>query len=308
MARIRYPASDKNCEKLLALLQGYILELDPDGNLCLYLKIDASLIEHIFNGCKISLSVDMENKFPSLILEIWDDINNPLYFIDAELEQSQSGFLDHFNRVIQSFKLGREMHLSIFDLNMFPIGCFQLHPQFDVNNWESWITWVIRGDVTQPTTFRIDLGNKSGKGNQRPLALLNLIDSRDVIQHHFSFDYSSADKNGTHGYSQENAIVGVLSRFFRINDNMYVSPQYLDSDKEYTDFIIFLNNTTILIESKFCMSNASRNINQQLKKASKQLFRAHKSIKQEKNIKSEAGKLLTQDLQSRDRVVRLCLF
>lgn len=307
MARIRYPASDKNCEKLLALLQGYILELDPDGNLCLYLKIDASLIEHIFKGCKISLSVDMENKFPSLILEIGDDINNPLYFIDGELEQSQSGFLDHFNHVIQSFKLGREMHLSIFDLNMFPIGCFQLHPQFDVNNWGSWIRSVIRDNTTQATTFRIDLGNKSGKANQRPLALLNLIDSRDVIQHHFSFDYSSADKNGTHGYSQENAIAGVLSRFFRINDNMYVSPQYLDSDNEYTDFIIFLRNTTILIESKFCMSNAPRNINQQLKKASKQLFRAHKSIKQEKNIKSETGKLLTQDLQSRDKVVRLCL-
>src|SRR5690606_31549406 len=308
MPRIRYPTSDKNCKKLLALLQGYLIELDPDGNLWLYVKIDASLIEYIFKGCRISLNVDMETRFPSLILEIWDDIDNPVFFIDAELEQSQSEFLDHFNHVIQSFKLGKEMHISIFDLNMFPIACYQLHPQFELNDWGSWIRRIIRDDVTQPTSFRIDLGSKPGKAIERPFVVMNIIDDRNVIQHHFSFDYNGADKNGTHGYSQENATLGILSRFFRINDNMYVSPQYLDSDKEFTDFIIFLRNTTILIESKFCMSNAPRNINQQLKKASKQLFRAHKSIKQEKNIKSEAGKLLTQDLQSRDRVVRLCLF
>src|SRR5690606_25557522 len=253
-------------------------------------------------------NVDMETRFPSLQLEIWDDIDNPIFFIDTVLEQSQSEFLDHFNRVIQSFKLEKEMHISIFDLNMFSIDCYQLHPQFELNDWRSWIRSVIRDDATQPTSFRIDLGNKLGKTNERSLVVLNMIDDRNVIQHHFSFDYNGADKNGTHGYSQENATLGILSRFFRINDNMYVSPLYLDSDKEYTDFIIFLRNTTILIESKFCMSNAPRNINQQLKKGSKQLFRAHKSIKQGKNIKSEAGKLLTHDLQSRDRVVRLCLY
>ncbi len=249
----------------------------------------------------------METRFPSLKLEIWDDIYNPIFFIDTVLEQSQSEFLDHFNRVIQSFKLEKEMHISIFDLNMFPIGCFQLHPQFDVNDWGSWIRRVIRDNATQPTFFRIELGNKSGKTSERPFVVMNMIDNRAVIQHHFSFDYNSVDKNGTHGYSQENAIAGVLSRFFRINDNMYVSPQYLKSGNEYTDFVIFLRNTTILIESKFCMSNAPRNLNQQLKKATKQLFRAHTSIKREKNIKSESGKLLTQDLQSRDKVVRLCL-
>src|SRR5690606_38170085 len=279
MARVRYPASVNNNEKLLALLQGYIIELDPDGNLCLYLKIDASLIEHIFKGCRISLSFDMENEFPSFVLEIWDNIDNPIFFIDAELEEHQSEFLNHFNKVIHSLKLGKEMYISVFDLNLLPIGCYRLRPQFDENAWRRWIRNVLNDNLTQ-SPFRIDLGNDPGETNERPLVLLNLIDSSDVIQHRFTFDYNGPGKDGTHGYSQENAIAGVLSRFFQINESLYVSPVYLDSGDEYIDFIIFLKNTTVLIESKFCISGTPRNINQRLKKASKQLFLAHKNIKQ----------------------------
>lgn len=307
MPRIKYPESTDANEKLKALIQGFLLEMENQAEIVLYLKLDASINEHILKGCPIDIAINFENGYPYLQIEIFDNPDRPFIIRDNIKDSDHIEYLNYFNQVIRAFKNNQEITIAIFDLNFFPLACYSINTNFDDNIYRPWIRARLDGDESVSSTFNISLHNIPTSTSDRMLTILNLLDENDNVKQNYTYDYNNIDRNGMHGYSQEHAILGILDKFFQIETNLFISPLYKESGKEYTDFVVLLKNTVILIESKYCISSGNRNIRDSLKKASSQLFRAQKNIKKNHQIVSTKGKDLKNEILNRKKTVRLTL-
>lgn len=307
MARIRFPETYESNLKLQKLAQGYLLEVDDHNQVNLYLKLDASLVESIFGGCQIKIIIGFEHGYPCFLINILDNISNPLWMKDFTHNIDYNKFLIHFNSVINSFKVNSSINLSIYDLNTMPLDTFTLQTDFNNINWQSWSRKQFDENNTDYSPFIINIKNIEVKPEDRIVSILNIIEN-DKLIHDNVIDYKNLKNNGKHGYAQENSILAMLSQFFQINNNLFVSPKYEYNDNEYTDFLIIIEDLIILIESKFSISTKPTNILAGLKKGTRQLFIAQKNIKSSVSIISSSGKSLSNKLAHQKKVIRLCLY
>ncbi len=307
MARIRFPGTQESNLKLQKLAQGYLLEVDDLNQVNLYLKLDASVVESIFGGCQIQIIIDFDHGYPCFLIYIYDNIYTPLWIKDFTRNLDYNEFLIHFNRVINSFKVNININLSIYDLNTMPLDTFTVQTDFNTINWQSWTRKQFDKNNSDYSPFIINIKNIEVKPEDRIVSILNIIEN-DKLIHHDVIDYKNLKNNGRHGYAQENSLLAMLTQFFQINKNLFVSPKYEKNNKEYTDFLIIIEDLIVLIESKFSISTKPTNILAGLKKGTRQLFIAQKNIKQSVSIISSSGKSLNNELAHQKTVIRLCLY
>lgn len=307
MARIKFPKTHETNLKLQKLAQGYLLEVNDHNQVNLYLKLDASVVESVFGGCEIQIIIELDNGYPCFVINILDNIYTPLWFKDFPHNIDYDKFLIHFNSVINSFKVNSNINLSIYDLNTMPLDTFTLQTDFNTVNWHSWSRKQFDTQNIDYSPFIINIKNIEVKPEDRIVSILNIIEN-DKLIHHDVIDYKNLKNNGKHGYAQEHSILSMLTQFFRIDKNLFVSPKYESNDNEYTDFLIIIEDLIILIESKFSISTKPTNILTGLKKGTRQLFIAQKNIRQSVSIISSSGKSLNNNLVHQKKVIRLCLY
>lgn len=311
MARIKHPDSDEVKNKFESLLLGALLEVNENENIEIYLKLDASLIESVIEGCRISFILYFVKGCPRLDLSIYDNENHPFFINNIIAKEDNYTYLKVLNGVLSSLKNNKNVVISIFNLNMIPVGTYEVKPSISPSELNQWLKRSINQKNRAEEIFEVDLNNNGLYPDERTLTVLNHIDLNGKILYHYFHDYKVENKeSGLHGYAQEDSIYSVLNRFFKLNNNFFISPKYKKIEgEELIDFIILLQNTVVLIESKFIKSAQKRNINKHLKKAAIQLYNAQRRIiKSKERIYSQSGQNLKERISAVKYVVRLCVF
>lgn len=311
MARIKYPDSDEVKNKFESLLLGALLEVNENEDIEVYLKLDASLIESVIEGCRISFILYFVKGCPRLDLSIYDNENHPFFINDIIAKEDNNTYLKVLNGVLSSLKNNNNVIISIFNLNMIPVGTYEVKPSILPSELNQWLKRSINQKNRPGEIFEVDLNNNGLHPDERTLAVLNHIDLNDKILYHYFHDYKVEGKeSGLHGYAQEDSIYSVLNRFFQLKNNFFISPTFKKiRGEELVDFIILLQNTVVLIESKFIKSTQKRNINKHLKKAAIQLYNAQRRIiKSNEGIYSRDGQNLKEKISEKKHIIRLCVF
>lgn len=311
MARIKDPDSDEVKNKFESLLLGALLEVNENEDIEIYLKLDASLIESVIEGCRISFILYFVKGCPRLDLSIYDNENHPFFINNIIAKEDNYTYLKVLNGVLSSLKNNKNVVISIFNLNMIPVGTYEVKPSISPSELNQQLKRSINQKNRAEEIFEVDLNNNGLYPDERTLTVLNHIDLNGKILYHYFHDYKVENKeSGLHGYAQEDSIYSVLNRFFKLNNNFFISPKYKKIEgEELIDFIILLQNTVVLIESKFIKSAQKRNINKHLKKAAIQLYNAQRRIiKSKERIYSQSGQNLKERISAVKYVVRLCVF
>jgi hypothetical protein len=316
-----YFASAISIKLLETLPTGFLIEFDEDGIPVLLLKFDNATLTQILKGVPLSLMLNnpnLTNKSISLI--IYDNVQEPLW-IDGNPPDNYDSAFPQFD--IQAIQLigHKEIKIALYNDLTIPIYSSALDLKYDLKEWDSWMAKVYNDPIFSEPLKITDYNENLWKYQQSfNLKILNVDHtSEEKIKIAYNQwegdnagkvslkDYNFNDYlniiDGKHGYNQELSIKHILSNYFTIDQEVFVSPLNTDGT-EFTDFVILLDDAYILIESKFIISSKATNINSALRKAVNQLSLADQQIKE--NTISLKNKSLEAELLKRKFNLKLC--
>ncbi|SOU86810.1 conserved hypothetical protein [Tenacibaculum dicentrarchi] len=315
-----YIPSDKVFEKVRSLVQGFWLEIDDEGIIVLLMKFEASILTSLIAGSKIEIVVrnpKLENRSSTLYL--YDRQKDPLWITWQKFGKEHKeyiGFDEVLIKLIQSSKI----RVAYFNTHSEPIFTTVLEKKNTFNSFKEWVINIYSSTEllekvddgyyapeTENKGYTVSIDNRDSSSEEKMTIFNPLKDiewSGDFNESGYNFnDYL---KDGKHGYNQEISIKGNLINYFTANEELYHSPKKTDGT-ELIDFLVHYKKATILIESKFILSEKQSKLNQAFSKAVKQLKDAEEIIKTDlTKIENEHG--IIEKLANNEVIIRLCLY
>jgi len=276
-----YIPSDILWKKISSLVQGFFIAHDPKYVICI--KLEPTIINSIIDGCLIEVGIVKEYYGLGLTMLLIEDIPQQPFFVIGKNFSTKSEEFKSYDKVVIDLFEQKEIILALFNLDSAPIYSRVLKPTLDKTKKElsEWLK-----SPTSPhkdlrlfdpkDIFTIDVNNYA---DPSPGKSKNMI---IIKPEPFAFEKGEYEpittvenetEEGKHGYSQEFAIRNILIENFEISKSYFESPKK-HNNEELTDSVLILENSLLLIESKFVISEKQNKKNQALKKAINQLAKA----------------------------------
>lgn len=314
-----YYAGKEAYRQLEETPQGFAFEFDDESMPVILIKLDAAILTSIIKGCPLELLINNPRlTHKSLSLVIYDNKKYPSWMDGVEIFSKDKVYSEFSPDVINL--LGKkEIRLALYNEVLMPIFFTVVPLEFDQSRWEHWITDFYTNPLTlllpEPSPglttqelyrgFPILIANSDHSGEQK--LKINFSITEGINANKLSvkgYDFNEYAENGKHGYNQELSIKHILATYFEIGQELFISP--LNKDKtEFTDFILLLDDTYILFESKYVLSTKPTKINAALSKAVEQLSRADELIRSETLQLDDA--ILMDVLKDRKFNLKICL-
>lgn len=315
-----YIPSDKVFEKIRSLVQGFWLEIDGEGIVVILMKFEASILTNLIAGCKIEIVVrnpKLENR--SSTLYVYDRQKDPLWITWQEFGKEDKVYIG-FDEVIIKLLKSNKLRVAYFNTHSEPVFTTILEKKNTFNSFKEWVKNIYNSSEllekvddghyapeTENKGYAIDIENRDSSSEDKMTIFNPLKDIEwNGKLNEIGYNFNNFLKDGKHGYNQEISIKGNLINYFTANEELYHSPKKIDGT-ELIDFLIYYKKATILIESKFILSEKQSKLNQAFSKAVKQLNDAEEIIKSDlTKIENEYGVL--EKLTNNEVIIRLCLF
>lgn len=274
------------------LLQGFVLTSNLANQPVLLLKLEAALLLPIIKGCPLTLSFDNSNN--KIVLTIEDVASNPL-FLSESVPNTFLSTIQLYKKYQKLLKASKIIKVVLYNESNFQIRNLDLGLNVIKEN-----TFQILNIDTVNINSPIYFDSTTTSLYNTPLI------KNDVV---FKFDDYTVE--GKHGYNQEHSLFRTLSQFFTLNEELFVSPKYLNPRKEVydelTDFIIAYEGAIVLIENKFTISHKQNRFNDNITKGIDQLNKAENLIANEETLML-ADQKLKLTLSSYKFILKLCVF
>lgn len=307
-----YIAQKETFEKLKSLLQGFYLELDENNNPVLLIKLEASLLDSILKGVLIEIVLRNPNiNKRSCTLYINDLPKNPFYISGSNFGK-EDNIIKGFDEVAIKIVSSEKITMVLYNEYTHPFYTTELTINSDYKNLENWLYKIYNDKEYNHLDITIDNGNYFPENKFKGFNIK--INNKDHSQeekliilapeYEESFNYKNYTGNGKHGYHQESSIFNNLSNFFTHEIDFYASPKYTNGN-EFTDFIIILNESILIIESKYIISEKKTKSNQAIVKAIEQLNKVEKEIfTRDVNLTNHKLKNMLNKVET---IIKICL-
>lgn len=286
-----YLPKPKSIDFLKRNVCGFYLESDIYGTPVLLLKFDASTIASVIRGCKIDIIIRNPNIESNCVaLYIHDSEINPLCVIGNNFGELSSQY-PKLDSIAFSIINSNKLIVALFNEYAICIHSFETEINPDKTSFEKWLINIETDPVflnaqlfekfnydkeNITTGFKVEINNKDHTEEEFINSYIYFKDRADIKSDTLGYCFKDYINNGKHGYDQENSITRTLFMFFDQND-YYVSPVRIDNT-ELTDFIIFFDDTVVLLESKCILSTHFKKQNDNLVKGVRQLLKAKTEI------------------------------
>jgi len=297
----------------------------------LFLKLLPELIVSILNEVPIEIVIRNPKVEPYSITVYIKDIEDSPYFFTKKVENQKIDQIQGVSNVALDLVNSKTIIVSLFDEQMQNKYGFEAVLNKEGLNFDQWITltktlprqndyfperqeygflirlnYKIKSDISYTNA-----GHKKAWGQDK-------FYTTGTNKSEGSFYGSNYKGIGKQGYLQEQSIKEYLGGLFTINFELYYSlPRPNNPKEELTDFLIFKQNTILLIESK-CVrpflsdSDSMKNINSSensisslIAKATKQLKRAEDDISTH-STSLEPPSLIKQFIFT-EEIVKICI-
>ncbi len=315
-----YIPSDTVFEKVRSLVQGFWLEIDDEGIVVLLMKFEASILTSLIAGCKIQIVIrnpKLEKR--SATLYIYDRKKDPLWVTWQEFGKEDKVYIG-FDELIIKLLQSKKLRVAYFNTHSEPVFTTILEKKDNFDSFKNWIISIYNstellekvddGYFTPETEIKgytVNIENRDSSSEDK-MTIFNPF--KDIEWNgklnESGYNFNNYLKDGKHGYNQEISIKGNLVNYFTGNEELYHSPKKTDGT-ELIDFLIHYKKATILIESKFIISEKQSKLNQAFSKAVKQLNDAEEIIKTDLT-KIENEYKIIEKLANNEVIIRLCLY
>ncbi|MEK6525139.1 hypothetical protein [Myroides odoratimimus] len=279
MANFTFPKSNNTVSRLQYVPQGFLIEYINYLNPVLFLKLDLSMIQTIIKGCDLNISLENPLYSNSLVtLNIFDHPKNPCWLKSGTYTANPEDVVCDYNEeFITRLSEIKKIKISLFNEEFRPIHSFELNCSSHSENIDS---WLISSDKKSKKPFVLTLNNHCHLDEKKIISTIiyeSGLNAKSLSGGSFTIDdYIGLNENG-HGYSQEISLKNILSCYFKIDKSLFINSKY-ENGNEFTDFIILLEKSTLLIESKCVVSVKPNKINEAIKKGVCQLKKAQNAI------------------------------
>lgn len=314
-----YFSGDKASRHLEEAPQGFILEFDDEAMPVLLMKFDAAILDSIIKGCAMELLINNPRLTVScLSLVIYDNKKYPSWMDGVEDASKDHVHVDFSPDAINL--IGKQqIRIGLYNELRIPIYFAVVPLEFDLLKWEQWIAAYYNDSTTllfpKPSLglttqelykgFSIPIANRDHSKQEKLNVNFNLTEgfNADKISLR-GYNFSDYSENGKHGYNQELSVKHILGTYFEIGKELFIGPKNANGT-EFTDFILLLEDTYILFESKYVISTKSNKSTAALNKAIMRLNRADELIRSKK-LEME-DQYLVKELISRRFNLKICL-
>ena len=318
-----YIASTATYEDLKSLYQGFLIELDGDGNPILLIKLEPALLVSIINGCLLEVVIRNPNLLQrSCTLYVYDNINDP-FFVVAGNFGNEDPVMKGFDEILIKMALeSQRITIALYNELSHPVFSTNLQLKSDREEFHKWLNKVY--NYAEYRDMKNDFeGHFYPENAQKgfPLKIINVNNSSEVKLEiiapeygeewrqnqsstfgHFSYDDYKGD--GKHGNYQELAITNHFCRFFQLDIDFFISPKKADNT-EFCDYVMIDHNAAIVIESKYILSQKTTKRHAAITKAIGQLNKTEVDIIR-RNLNLQ-NKPLESRLMQVDVIIKLCL-
>ncbi|TXD50183.1 MULTISPECIES: hypothetical protein [unclassified Polaribacter] len=315
-----YIPSDKVLEKVNSLVQGFWLVIDDEGIPVLLMKFEASILTSLIAGCKIEMVVrnpKLENRGSTLYL--YDKEKDPLWITWQKFGKEDKVYIG-FDEVIIRLLQTEKLRVAYYNHHNEPVFTTVIDKKNTFNSFKEWVIDIYSSNEllekvadgyyapeTKDKGFTINIENKDSSSEEK-MTIFNPLKGIEWNGelNESGYNFNNYLKDGKHGYNQEISIKGNLINYFTANEELYYSPKKIDGT-ELIDFLIHYKKATILIESKFILSEKQTKLNQAFSKAVTQLNEAEKIVRTDLT-KIENDNDIIEKLTDNEVIIRLCLF
>lgn len=314
-----YFTGNKAYRHLEKVSQGFILEFDNESMPVLLMKFDAAILGSIIKGCAMELLINNPRLTVScLSLVIYDNKKYPCWADGVDISSKDHVHVDFSTDAINLIGK-KQIRIGLYNELLIPIYFSVVPLEFDLLKWEQWI-FAYYNDPTTLLSPKPNLGLTTKELYKGFSISIENLDHSKQEKLNINFNLSegfNADKmslrgyniddyseNGKHGYNQELSVKHILGTYFEIGKELFIGPKNTDGT-EFIDFVLLLDDTYILFESKYVISTKSNKSTGALNKAIIQLNRADELIRFKK-IEME-DKDLGKGLISRKFNLKICL-
>lgn len=321
MGYVYFP-QDEMYEKLKGLLHGYLIDEEEDGRIALLIKLDASLLTSIINGCPIEIVLRNPNILArTCTLYVYDILTNP-YCVTGENFSDEDKAVRGFDEIVMKLLTKPQIRMALYNEFSHPIFTTFLELDYRADEFSSWLLKVqshdefknVPKDVlgiyfpeNERTGFRVKVLNKDNS-KEKKLIIISPDYEYDVqseaIIKHGAFNYDDYVGDGKHGYLQEVSVLNNFLRLLKPNVEFFVSPKQIDGN-EFADFLVIYKNACIVIESKYVISDKTTKRNAAMKRAIEQLNRAERLIMNKEALLE--NNVLAKLVNRVNFVVKICL-
>jgi len=317
-----YFASADTLKLLETLATGFLIEFDEDDSPVLLMKFDSAILTHIIKGVPIALMINNPHlTAKNISLIIFDNLREPLW-VDSNPTSDFDQNFPQFDRKAIKLIGKQAIRIVLYNDLTVPVYSVELPLQYEIPAWHNWMTKVYNDPIfSEPLSnkdsadglwkyqqsFRLDLLNSDHSADEKFQVAYNQSkgENADKVKlEGYNFNNYLNFTDGKHGANQELSIKHILSNYFTIDEDLFISPKNIDG-KEFTDFVVLLDDGYILIESKFVISTRSSNVNSALKKATFQLNKSDEAIRS--NQLQLKNKELALALLKRRYNLKLCV-
>ncbi|WP_177733474.1 hypothetical protein [Flavobacterium inviolabile] len=313
-----YIAPNHIQNKINGLINGFFIEIDEDKTPIIFFKFEPSILSDLISGCDFEFIIrnpKLSNR--SVTLYVFDNPKDPLWVTYSNFSEEDTIYINFDKSVINFIKAERFKIVYYNHLNL-PIFTTVLYKQNSINKFNEWVIDIhkdfelyeeITDGYFMPENnlkgFKLSIDNVDNSNVQK-LNIISYPNNEDSqLENKISYyNFDEFQKNGKHGYDQENNIQHFLSNFLTENQDLFTSLQN-SRDEEITDFTIISKNAIVLIESKAVKSNKQSKVTQAIVKAINQLNKAEKKVL-EKNVESTNSKFESK-YKDCDVIIKICL-
>lgn len=314
-----YSAGKEAYKQMEEIPQGFAFEFDDEGIPVLLIKFDIAILTSIIKGCPLEILINNPRLTQkSLSLVIYDNVKYP-YWVDGVEDLSKDKVYTEFSSNVINLIGKKQIKLALYNEILMPVYFKTLTLSFDLSEWKKWITAFYNDPLTllppAPSMglttqqlykgFCIPIGNVNHSGEQKLSINFSITEGVNADKLTVNgYNFNDYIEDGKHGYHQELSVKKILATYFEIGKELFVSPVN-QNGTEFADFILLLDDTYIIFESKYVISTKPTKINSALSKAVEQLARTDRLIRDDelqlKNLD------LTNELRSRKFNLKICL-
>ncbi|MFW2137412.1 hypothetical protein ACK2M7_14255 [Chryseobacterium sp. TY4] len=313
-----YIAPEYLQNKINGLVNGFFIEIDEDGTPIIFIKFEPSVLSDLISGCNFEFVVrnpKLSNR--SVTLYVYDNLKDPLWVTYSKFSEEDTVFVN-FDKSVINFIKAESFRIVYYNHFNLPIFTTVLIKENAFNKFCEWVIEIYKDlEVYEEVTDGYFSPENSQKGFK---LLINNIDNSNVEKLNifsypideqsqgenniFHYNFDEFQKNGKHGYDQENNVQFFLSNFFDENIDLFTS-LHNSRNEEIKDFAIINKNAIVLIESKAVKSNKQSKVTQAIVKAINQLNRVENKVLN-KNIESTNSNFESK-YQDCDVIIKICL-
>lgn len=270
MADIYYP-DEQTLNQLLSCPQGFQIKFSEDQTATLFLKFDMAKLIAIIKGCPLQIRI--ANPFYETVpyfLYILDNPKQPFWAKSTNVVINNS-----IHREVHQLINVKKLRIALFNEMTAPIHGFATELNDYASTFDIWISNLDNPDpALRSKDLIIDLKNTDHSNEATFTSILNTFSTTDLSSPFQSvINIGDYLVNGKHGYSQEESIKNIFAAHFEVNKELFISPK-TENGTEFCDFVVLLERSYLIIESKFVISSKRTNEATQIKKGVRQLLRA----------------------------------